>query len=155
MSLTGENQVPGSMSFLLFKRLAHVGVSMEANVWGGEERTKWKNSWQLSSYSCEIRTTRPIPSLPVCWLVGSSVFQCFCMDCVILVLRSHQNFPGPSSGQDGKPPRLSRVSLLRLQVTGLFGTVALPIGSVNREEKIIFAPSVSISAWHSKCNRLR
>lgn len=40
MSLTGENQVPGSMSFLLFKRLVHVGVSMEANVGGGEERTK-------------------------------------------------------------------------------------------------------------------
>lgn len=74
-----------------------------------------KNSLQLSPYSCEIRTTRPIPSLLVCWLVGSSVFQCFRMDCVILVLRSHHNFPGPSSGQDGKPPRLSRVSVLRFK----------------------------------------
>lgn len=69
MLLTGEKQVPGSMSFFLFKRLVRVGAGMEANVWGGEEWTKWKNSLQLSSYSCEIRTARPIPSLPVCWLV--------------------------------------------------------------------------------------
>lgn len=35
----------------------------------------------------------------------------------------------------------------------LFETVALPIGSVNGEEKIIFAPSTSISVLHSKHSR--
>lgn len=71
-----------------------------------------------SSHPTVVKLEPPdlfLASLFVGWLAGSSVFQCFCMDCVILVLRSHQNFPGPSSGQDGKPPRLSRVSVLRFK----------------------------------------
>lgn len=32
MLLTGEKQVPGSMSFFLFKRLVRVGAGMGANV---------------------------------------------------------------------------------------------------------------------------